>query len=440
MLWDVFISHASEDKADVARPLQQRLEKLGLRVWIDEVQLNLGDSLREKIDEGLALSKYGVVVLSPAFFAKQWPTRELNGLFAREAFDQKAILPVRHGMSVEDVARHSPLLADRIAISTRAGLEEVAQRIYAVAGSHLDLVSRSLERRYQTDFLLPTEHLVSALDAIESLSTEGTCNQLAIVNDAYPNLNWMGTNSSVLIEVLYRLTAPLVEFHQSRYALKRSVFTFSTRARLQFALLESALELWWHDFELATMAPSIEYTPRVEQWRIKRRNNPVRYWWQGLERERFEKAIPYFLDAAVTEGGSQALRKIDDFRDLYRRLYSSGVRKDQEALGLLANALYGFTPRTRPVFWRLLVCWARIYQALLGNSCFDPATMGAAQADHIFAPVEPDRFPYTVPPAHPGLYEPYETTLAATSGFLNMFVLPKLRQYLSLTREDGSDR
>jgi hypothetical protein len=54
MLWDIFISHASEDKAEVARPLQKILEGAGLRVWLDENQLEIGDSLREKIDEGLA--------------------------------------------------------------------------------------------------------------------------------------------------------------------------------------------------------------------------------------------------------------------------------------------------------------------------------------------------------------------------------------------------
>ena len=70
MEYDVFISHASEDKADVARPLAAHLQKLGLRVWLDEFELTLGDSLRRKIDHGLSKSKYGLVILSPAFFSK----------------------------------------------------------------------------------------------------------------------------------------------------------------------------------------------------------------------------------------------------------------------------------------------------------------------------------------------------------------------------------
>lgn len=82
--WDVFISYASENRDAVAAPLAQSLEELGLRVWFDITELKVDDSLRERIDAGLSQSRYGVVVLSTAFFAKHWPTRELNGLAQRE--------------------------------------------------------------------------------------------------------------------------------------------------------------------------------------------------------------------------------------------------------------------------------------------------------------------------------------------------------------------
>lgn len=110
MDYDVFISHASEDKDAVARPLARHLEDLGLRVWIDECELTLGDSLRRKIDVGLAQSKYGVVVLSPAFFGKESPNKELDGLVAREDGSGKVVLPVWHNFTASDVLRYSPLL------------------------------------------------------------------------------------------------------------------------------------------------------------------------------------------------------------------------------------------------------------------------------------------------------------------------------------------
>ncbi len=73
--WDAFISHASEDKAEVVLPLATELRKYGLRIWLDNFSLKIGDSLREKIDEGLAESRFGVVILSPAFFSKNWPKK-----------------------------------------------------------------------------------------------------------------------------------------------------------------------------------------------------------------------------------------------------------------------------------------------------------------------------------------------------------------------------
>ena len=83
MKFDVFISHASEDKKTFVRDLARELTRLGISVWYDEATLQLGDRLREKIDEGLANCRYGVVVLSHSFFSKNWPQAELEGLFAR---------------------------------------------------------------------------------------------------------------------------------------------------------------------------------------------------------------------------------------------------------------------------------------------------------------------------------------------------------------------
>ncbi|MEM8557133.1 MAG: toll/interleukin-1 receptor domain-containing protein [Bacteroidota bacterium] len=130
--WDVFISHASEDKLSVALPLYDRLKAAGLRVWLDRFELKIGDSLREKIDEGLALSRYGVVVLSQSFLAKRWPARELNGLFAREEAGRKVLLPVWHELTKETLAQTSPMLADRLAGNTAQGMEAVASAIIDV--------------------------------------------------------------------------------------------------------------------------------------------------------------------------------------------------------------------------------------------------------------------------------------------------------------------
>jgi len=123
--WDAFICHASEDKDEIARPIAARLQAANLRVWFDEFTLTIGDSIRRKIDEGLAAAKYGIVILSPSFFAKQWPQSELDGMVARERQGVKVILPVWHNLTHDDVARCSPMLADRLAVLSSAGLDSV---------------------------------------------------------------------------------------------------------------------------------------------------------------------------------------------------------------------------------------------------------------------------------------------------------------------------
>jgi hypothetical protein len=127
--WDVFISHAGEDKEAIARPLADELRRRGYSVWYDEFTLRLGDSLRGSIDRGLAQSRYGVMVLSSHFFEKHWPAQELNGLAALEAGGEQVILPVWHRITHADVVRQSPILADRMAVSTDHGLEAVVAAI-----------------------------------------------------------------------------------------------------------------------------------------------------------------------------------------------------------------------------------------------------------------------------------------------------------------------
>jgi Domain of unknown function (DUF1883)/TIR domain len=129
--WDVFISHATEDKEDVVRPLAVALQELGLDVWYDEFELNIGDSLRRKIDAGLASSRFGVVVLSTAFFAKNWPQYELDGLVTREmSGTDQVILPLWHNITKDQVIAKSPSLADKVARTTASStIAEIAKEI-----------------------------------------------------------------------------------------------------------------------------------------------------------------------------------------------------------------------------------------------------------------------------------------------------------------------
>ncbi len=129
-LHDVFICHASEDKDEFVRLLAEALRTHHLEVWYDEFALEVGDSLREAIDRGLAASHYGIVVLSPSFFRKRWPRRELNGLVAREmAEDRGVILPIWHHVDRDEVVAFSPPLADLRAAVSASGMANVVGQL-----------------------------------------------------------------------------------------------------------------------------------------------------------------------------------------------------------------------------------------------------------------------------------------------------------------------
>lgn len=131
--YDAFISHASEDKEKLVKPLAKALSRMKYRVWYDEFELRVGDSLRKSIDKGLLNSRFGVVVLSPAFFAKKWPQYELDGLTAREVDGHKVVLPIWHMLDRDDVFAYSPILADKIALSTRSiSIKRIAEALAEV--------------------------------------------------------------------------------------------------------------------------------------------------------------------------------------------------------------------------------------------------------------------------------------------------------------------
>lgn len=127
---DCFISHASEDKDGFVRGLAKALEDRGVRVWYDEFTLKVGDSIRRKVDEGLANSRFGIVVLSRHFFRKEWPQRELDALSSLEASGDTRILPIWHEISKDEVIRYSPLLSDKVALNTSLkSTEEIADEL-----------------------------------------------------------------------------------------------------------------------------------------------------------------------------------------------------------------------------------------------------------------------------------------------------------------------
>lgn len=142
MPFDVFIMYAGKDKIAVARPLADDLKDRGWSVWFDETEIGVGDSVTRAIDRGLSESRLGVAVLSPAFFSRSWPARELDSFVLREAAESRSlVLPVWHNVKARDVRDYSPALAARVAINTDRGISAVADAIEEVLKHSLDLLT-----------------------------------------------------------------------------------------------------------------------------------------------------------------------------------------------------------------------------------------------------------------------------------------------------------
>lgn len=139
--WDVFLSHASEDKEAVALPLAQALKDRGVTVWLDRAELRIGDSLRRRIDRGIRSSRFAAVVLSEAYLSKGWPQYELDGIVTLSVGGEQSLLPIWHDITRAQVMAHSPSLADKFARSTAdTDVHEIAEEI-----ADLVIESRALE-------------------------------------------------------------------------------------------------------------------------------------------------------------------------------------------------------------------------------------------------------------------------------------------------------
>lgn len=118
--YDVFVSHAWEDKSGFVDEFVAELRKLGIKVWYDTSEIKWGDSMRARIDDGLKKSRFGVAVLSPNYIkeGKYWTKQELDGLFQLESINGKMLLPIWHNLTKKEVMEYSPIIGGKLAMST----------------------------------------------------------------------------------------------------------------------------------------------------------------------------------------------------------------------------------------------------------------------------------------------------------------------------------
>lgn len=127
--YDAFISHAVEDKIPIANELCARLEAAGLKIWYSGKELGVGDSIEKTIEKGLNRSRYGIVIFSPTYLAKNWTIREFYTLLAKEIEEHKVILPVLYNITLDELKNKDLVMADRFAANADKGLDVVVERL-----------------------------------------------------------------------------------------------------------------------------------------------------------------------------------------------------------------------------------------------------------------------------------------------------------------------
>jgi len=131
--YDVFISHAVEDKIDIVNELVRKLEESGIKVWYSSDKLRVGRGVEETIKDGLNKSRHGIVVLTHNYFRGQWPRREFSVLWAREG---SRIFPVWHGITKEEIDQYDTILAQDWALNTKHGVDFVVRGLVKAIREH----------------------------------------------------------------------------------------------------------------------------------------------------------------------------------------------------------------------------------------------------------------------------------------------------------------
>jgi TIR domain len=364
----VFISHRSSDKP-LARALARLLSSLDVHYWLDEEDRDLQRAaelgmLGEKglvhaIERGVNHATTLLGVVSSRTAGSWWVPYEIG--FSRAA-GKSANFVLTH--DARDVSLPSYA---RIA-ATYTSVDEIARWASTLSGHHLhsDLTAVP-ETRFQqlTEYDIPLDPLPPtpialcdrALSAIEILANAAAHEALKLTSRQF---DWLPTKETAVAEIAYDLLAPLA-YVQLKYASDPDV----RRA------MEMAYQAPTQHYEIAAEQPPLEYAPTCEEWKSQRYLTPERTWLQGLERGQLAERVESFLATRDRRGRLRMATK-DEFKAEFNRILQSRDERSRRSLGVLLNPLFGFTPKTRPVFWRVLCIQWVLYESITGRRPSSP--------------------------------------------------------------------
>lgn len=133
--YDVFISHAYEDKEEIGNALNEELRRQGIKVWYSGNDMKVGQPLSHTIlNHAIPQSKYGVVIFSDHYFKAEWARRELNAMhMQQDRRGYEIILPIWHKVDEDAVKVEFPYLVESFALHSAKGLDHIVAELVKVA-------------------------------------------------------------------------------------------------------------------------------------------------------------------------------------------------------------------------------------------------------------------------------------------------------------------
>ncbi len=356
-MFDLFVSYASEDAESVAE-LEALLIELGVTVWLDTHELAKPIAqLDDTIYSAICLCSHAALFLTPTYLEKDYTSRkELPCLLERERIGRIGVFAVLHGVD-NCIDRVRIRIGDKPGLDTSRGMRSVAESIAEKIGRNQQRVAQRYYYNFNFDHAL-IDNAMAACNELVSGSREA---DLKLQYDLSADDSWIGNTSDQFISVVYRLYSPLAVFCSVRYGHIRSIHGLSRLDRIRVELLEAAVQVLLNEQSLAHSGKRIKYSPRIPDWRKKRHLNPSQFWWQGISDRRLEAALQFLI---LPDSDSEFVAKLkseEAFREQFRAAKKLGGKAAQ-ALGILANPLFGFTPTSRPVYFRVLWVWIACYK------------------------------------------------------------------------------
>lgn len=220
-----------------------------------------------------------------------------------------------------------------------------------------------------------------------------------------------------MTSALYGLFAPLVVVRFMTRQLTLVDLSLEERVELPYYLASCLYGSFRDDARLAAMAPTLKYEPFHPQWRELREVDPATYWWQGLRMGRLENILDLFTVSGPEPAGNR-LCSFGEFEQLYERTLKEGDDRTRKTIAVASNGLAAFRPENRPVYWRILIVQACLYQALLRVLRESARPITGADWMHLLRLEPADDFQWKEPGRIPTL----EDTLQAAQNYLRQYV------------------